>query len=228
MCLYKFDSSYKISEKPITCYKLMRISAINGAVYVNSMFYPCIGKGYKVGDTIKSALDDKACAMSRNKLGAEVVHSYVDTSSFTMSFFDNFSISISRRDVVVKCEIPEGVPYWEGMDGNGIKCYGSLCLEIKEIYTKVYYAHYMVNGIYSFSQIYPQCVIPLDEIIGMAKRNSMRNLTVEAIDFSDDSRSTIYDTSEEVTKEGEKIMQEIINKMKELEQCYTYQKTNLV
>lgn len=200
----------------------MQISAINGAVYVNSMFYPCIGKGYKVGDTIKSALDDKACAMSRNKLGAEVVHSYVDTSSFTMSFFDNFSISISRRDVVVKCEIPEGVPYWDGVDGNGIKCYGSLCLEIKEIYTKVYYAHYMVNGIYSFSRIYPQCVIPLDEIIGMAKRNSMRNLAVEEIDFSDDSRSTIYDTSEEVTKEGN------INKMEELEQCYTYQKTNLV
>ncbi|MEE3384686.1 MAG: hypothetical protein VZR36_06330 [Prevotella sp.] len=208
----------------------MRISAINGAVYVNSMFYPCIGKGYKVGDTIKSALDDKVCAMSRNKLGAEVVHSYVDTSSFTMQFFNNFgiSISISTRDVVVKCEIPEGVPYWEGMDGNGIRCYGSLCLEIKEIYTKVYYAHYMVNGIYFFSHIYPQCVISLDEIILMAKRNSMRNLTVEAINYFDDSRSTIYDTSEEVTKEGKKITREVINKMKELEQCYTFQKTNLV
>ena len=206
----------------------MRISAINGAVYVNSMFYPCIGKGYKVGDTIKSALDDKVCAMYRDKLGAEVVHSYVDTSSFTMSFFDNFSISISTRDVVVKCEIPEGVPYWEGMDGNGIRCYGSLCLEIKEIYTKFYYAHYMVNGIYSFPQIYPQCVISLDEIIERAKRNAIRNLTVEEIDFSDDSRSTIYDTSEEVTKEGKKVMREVINKMKELEQCYTFQKTNLV
>ena len=226
MCLYKFDSSYKIAEKPITCYKVMRISAINGTVYVNSMFYPCIGKGYKVGDTIKSALDDKVCAMSRDKLGAEVVHSYVDTQSFTMSFFNDFSIS--TRDVVVKCEIPEGVPYWKGMDGNGIICYGSLCLEIKEIYTKVYYAHYMVNGIYSFSHVYPQCVIQLDEIIGMAKRNSMRNLAVEEIDFSDDSRSTIYGTSEEVTKEGKKIMREIINKMKELEQCYTFQKTNLV
>lgn len=190
------------------------------------MFYPCIGNGYTVGDKIKSALDDKVCAIYRDKLGAEVVHSYVDTSSFTMQFFDDFSVS--TRDVVVKCEIPEGVPYWEGVDGNGIRCYGSLCLEIKEIYTKVYYAHYMVNGIYSFSRIYPQCVIPLDEIIGMAKRNSMRNLTVEAIDFSDDSRSTIYDTSEEVTKEGKKIMREVINKMKELEQCYTYQKTNLV
>ena len=206
----------------------MRISGINGAVYVNSMFYPCIGKGYKVGDKIKSALDDKVCAIYRDKLGAEVVHSYVDTSSFTMEFFNNFGISISTRDVVVKCEIPEGVPYWDGVDGNGIKCYGSLCLEIKEIYTKVYYAHYMVNGVYAFSHIYPQCVISLDEIILMAKRNSMRNLTVEAIDFSDDSRSTIYDTSEEVTKEGKKIMREVINKMKELEQCYTYQKTNLV
>lgn len=203
----------------------MQISAINGAVYVNSMFYPCIGKGYTVGDKIKSALDDKVCAISRNKLGAEVVHSYVDTSSFTMQFFNDFSVS--TRDVVVKCEIPQGVPYWDGVDGNGIKCYGSLCLEIKEIYTKIFYAHYMVNGIYSFPRIYPQCVISLDEIIGMAKRNSMRNLTVEAIDFSDDSRSTIYDTSEEVTKEG-KIMREVINKMKELEQCYTYQKTNLV
>jgi len=206
----------------------MQISAINGAVYVNSVFYPRIGKGYTVGDKIKSALDDKVCAMYRDKLGAEVVHSYVDTSSFTMQFFNNFGISISTRDVVVKCEIPEGVPYWEGVDGNGIRCYGSLCLEIKEIYTKVYYAHYMVNGIFLFSHIYPQCVIPLDEIIERAKRNSMRNLTVEAIDFSDDSRSTIYDTSEEVTKEGEKIMQEIIGKMKELGQCYTFQKTNLV
>lgn len=220
MCLYKSNKNlYKIAEKPITCYKLMQISAINGAVYVNSMFYPCIGKGYTVGDKIKSALDDKVRAMYRDKLGAEVVHSYVDASSFTMTFFDDFSIG--PKDVVVKCEIPEGVPYWEGVDGNGIRCYGSLCLEIKEIYTKVYYAHYMVNGIYSFSRIYPQCVIPLDEIIGMAKRNSMRNLTVEAIDFSDDSRSTIYDTSEEVTKEGKKIMREVINKMKELEQCYT-------
>lgn len=175
----------------------MRISEINGAVYVNSMFYPCIGNGYTVGDKIKSALDDKVCAMYRNKLGAEVVHSYVDTSSFTTAFFNEFGISISTRDVVVKCEIPEGVPYWEGMDGNGIKCYGSLCLEIKEIYTKVYYAHYnMVNGIYSFSHVYPQCVITLDEIIWTAKMNSIRNLTVEVIDFSDNSRSTIYETSE--------------------------------
>lgn len=208
----------------------MRISAINDAVYVNSMFYPCIGNGYTVGDKIKSALDDKVCAMYRDKLGAEVVHSYIDTSSFTIPFFHDFSIS--ARDVVVKCEIPEGVPYWEGVYGNGIRCYGSLCLEIKEIYTKVYYAHYMVNGVYLISHVYPQCVISLDEIIRVAKMNSIRNLAVEAIDFSDDSRCTVYDTSEEVTKEAKKIMreheQELISKMKELEQCYTYQKTNLV
>lgn len=134
MCLTRI-TKHKKAKEPIPCYKIMKLIIDNDIIKVNSVAYPN-SKGYIVGDTITSRfnlsrfnlIDSWRIDRLRN-LNGEVVHSY-PYYSVNMPINRRYARMDARKLIFVECEIPKGVSYWIGADGE----YGSKSIVIKKIY----------------------------------------------------------------------------------------------
>ena len=134
MCLRRI-TKHKKAKEPIPCYKIMELIIDSGLMKVNSVAYPD-SKGYIVGDTITSRFKLSRCNLIDNwktdrlkNLTGEVVHSYPYYDVNT-PINRRYARMDARKLVFVECEIPNGVSYWVGADGE----YGSKSLVIKRIY----------------------------------------------------------------------------------------------
>lgn len=117
MCFYRI-SKHKRSNTPITVYKVMR--KIDPGC-VNSIYYSALTP-YLVGQKIVAArsadtkLMDMAFAFDR-----EIVHAYQTLNRARLQinpicmFSDYLDINMLA---IVECEIPPGVEYWLGYDGE--------------------------------------------------------------------------------------------------------------
>jgi hypothetical protein len=117
MCFFRI-SEHKRSNAQITVYKVMRKI---GPDCVNSVYYPSI-QPYSVGETIKAwrpadtELMDIAFA-----LDGEIVHAYqtLDRAEDGIRRICHFSDTWCHYMLtIVQCEIPPGVEYWLGSDGE--------------------------------------------------------------------------------------------------------------
>ena len=134
MCLRRI-TKHKKAKEPIPCYKIMLLIIDSGLMKVNSVAYPD-SKGYIVGDTITSRFNLSRYNLIDNwridrlkNLNGEVVHSY-HYYDVNMPTHRRYARIDARKLVFVECEIPKGVSYWVGADGE----YGSKSLVIKNIY----------------------------------------------------------------------------------------------
>jgi hypothetical protein len=119
MCFYRI-SKHKRSDSPIptTVYKVMRKI---GHDCVNSVYYPSI-QPYSVGETIKAwrPADTELMDIAFT-LDGEIVHAYQtlegaeDGIRAICHFHDNWCHYMLT---IVQCEIPPGVEYWLGSDGE--------------------------------------------------------------------------------------------------------------
>lgn len=216
MCLHKKIGDYhKIAEEPITCYKLMWYdTSSTDEVRVNSSVYPA-NDWYRIGDKI-TARDGK-CLGNIEKydvhihLNGEVVHSFKNVKHIYFMPDDHL-----YDMVVVKCEIPKGEYYWEGTDGDGNPCYGSLSLEIKEVYTKFWELIRNVNGIYWFTMMIPQFKFSINDIMLMAKASGFKYSELYDFDIKTKERKLIYSNAKDLTDAGKNIIRETVRKMNEL------------
>jgi hypothetical protein len=216
MCLHKkIGDFHKIAEEPITCYKIMWYDTTStDEVRVNSSFYPA-NDWYRIGDKItarggKWLSNIEKCDLHIH-LNGEVVHSFKHVKHI------DFMPDEHVYDlVVVKCEIPKGEYYWEGTDGDGNPCYGSLSLEIKEVYTKFWELIRNVNGIYWFTMMIPQFKFTLDDIMPMAKSPGFKYSELYDFDIKTKERKLIYSNAQKITEDGKEILRETVRKMNEL------------
>lgn len=118
--------------------------------------------------------------------------------------------------VVAKCEIPKGEYYWEGTDGDGNPCYGSLSLEIKEVYTKFWEIIRNVNGIYRFTMMIPQFKFSINDIMLMTKESGFKYSELYDFDIKTKERKLIYNTAQKITEDAKKHLRDTIEKMHEL------------
>jgi hypothetical protein len=216
MCLHKkIGDFHKIAEEPITCYKLMRYdTASTDEVRVNSSVYPA-NDWYRIGDKITA----RGCKCPSNiekcdlhiHLNGEVVHSFKDVKHIEFMPDDHV-----YDMVVVKCEIPKGEYYWEGTDGDGNPCYGSLSLEIKEVYTKFWELIRNVNGIYWFTMMIPQFRFSINDIMLIAKASGFKYSELYDFDIKTKERKLIYSNAKDLTDAGKNIIRETVRKMNEL------------
>ena len=216
MCLHKkIGDFHKIAEEPITCYKLMAYDVCaTDDVRVNSYVYP-VAEWYHIGDKITASkgtnLINVLTCDELTHLNGEVVHSFKN-----VNHIDFMPDERSGDTVIVKCEIPKGEYYWEGTDGDGNPCYGSLSLEIKEVYTKFWELIRNVNGIYWFTMMIPQFKFTLDDIMPMAKSPGFKFSDLYDFDIKTKERRLIYSTAQKITEEGKKNLMDTIEKMHEL------------
>jgi hypothetical protein len=117
MCFYRI-SKHQCSDTPITVYKVMHKIGPN---CINSVYYPVL-KPYLVGEKIiawrpaDTELMDIAFA-----LDGEIVHAYqtLDRAEDGIRRICHFSDSWCHYMLtIVQCEIPPGVEYWLGSDGE--------------------------------------------------------------------------------------------------------------
>jgi len=216
MCLHKkIGDFHKIAEEPITCYKLMMYdTASTDEIRVNSSVYPA-NDWYRIGDKItaregKWLSNIEKCDLHIH-LNGEVVHSFKDVKH--IDFLPDEHI---YDMVVVKCEIPKGEYYWEGTDGDGNPCYGSLSLEIKEVYTKFWELIRNVNGIYWFTMMIPQFKFSINDIMLMAKASGFKYSELYDFDIKTKERKLIYSNAKDLTDAGKNIIRETVRKMNEL------------
>ena len=216
MCLHKKIGDYhKIAEEPITCYKLMWYdTSSTDEVRVNSSVYPA-NDWYRIGDKITArygkCLNNIEKYDKHTHLYGEVVHSFKDVKHIDFMPDDHL-----YDMVVVKCEIPNGEYYWEGTDGDGIPCYGSLSLEIKEVYTKFWELIRNVNGIYWFTTMIPQFKFSIKGIMLMAKSSGFKYSELYDFDIKTKERKLIYSNAQKITEDGKEILRETVRKMNEL------------
>lgn len=117
MCFYRI-SKHKCSDTPITVYKVMKKPGPN---CVNSIYCSAL-KPYLVGENIVAAkradteLMDIAVA-----LDGEIVHAYrtLDRARGEINWMCGFGDCLFPAILtIVQCEIPPGVEYWLGSDGE--------------------------------------------------------------------------------------------------------------
>ena len=116
MCFYRI-SEHKCSNAPITAYKVMRKVSPNR---VNSVYYPSMP--YLAGETIKACYSaDTALMDIAFCLDKEIVHAYqtLKRAEDQISRICHFSDTLCHYMLtIVQCEIPPGVEYWLGSDGE--------------------------------------------------------------------------------------------------------------
>lgn len=216
MCLHKKIGDFcKIAEEPITCYKLMMYDTTStDEVRVNSLVYPA-DKWYHIGDKITASKGTNlSIVLTCDKLihlNGEVVHSFKDVKHI-YSMPDEHVYDT----VVAKCEIPKGEYYWEGTDGDGNPCYGSLSLEIKEVYTKFWEIIRNVNGIYRFTMMIPQFKFSINDIMLMTKESGFKYSELYDFDIKTKERKLIYNTAQKITEDAKKHLRDTIERMHEL------------
>ena len=117
MCFYRI-SKHKRSDTPITVYKVMR-KISSGCI--NSIYYSALTP-YLVGQKIVAAhsadteLMDMAFALDR-----EIVHAYhtLNRARLQIKPICIFSDTLYPDMLaIVECEIPPGVEYWLGYNGE--------------------------------------------------------------------------------------------------------------
>lgn len=117
MCFYR-TSKHKCSDTPITVYKVMLKV---GPDCVNSIFYPAL-KPYLVGQNIEAWRSVSTETLDiRFAFGGEIVHAYrrLDRAILKIRELCVFHSTFNPIAlVVVECEIPPGVEYWLGSDGE--------------------------------------------------------------------------------------------------------------
>lgn len=111
MCLYTFQSTPKVAEEDIICYKVL----------TKDLKSPCYGLQYELGNLITSELKNDFCDDGYNSI-EEGLHTLKDldnaktTSVFTCWRVQNAWINMHgvNAPIIVKCIIPKGSLYYEG------------------------------------------------------------------------------------------------------------------
>lgn len=138
MCLYTTQKEPKIAKKDITCYKILEIcnpewEAESGhkrkskKTALRSVYYPNFK--WSIDKRYRSRLVIEPRHLTNNYSVTKAFHSY-ETLESAKSYYETMSLNSCA---IVRCIIPKGAKYYEGMQTGGEYGYASNQMVMKEI-----------------------------------------------------------------------------------------------
>lgn len=151
MCLFTNNKEPKIAEEDIVCYKILILEEFLGesrlltpfrSEAVLKIIHPTERSLEEIIKEIHQKASEKVLMAKENhsawysfKVDSGAIHTYqTEIVAFTVAeceFVRNRNVKVAP--IILKCVIPKGTPYWEGVDGRLRKSYASHKIIYKEM-----------------------------------------------------------------------------------------------
>lgn len=134
MCMTTYVTRCLVADKPITCYKVMRLINYGSAMSASAYKFRSEYRGYiyTLGEEYSLRYSEyfpEANPDGRRMIVEKGFHSYViPEDAHHESMRNTFGYDLNPM-VMVKCEIPKGARYWTGDEG-GYAGYCSDCIKV--------------------------------------------------------------------------------------------------